>query len=237
MYNNESLLTQLNAINDELSEYKELQNAIFKKLQIMNKLANSDEFENAVLEWARAYPEEALIYFLSNKEQDETLITYGSLILGGLYLNFNGYFYSVLKETDRVEDKYLFENTHSRERRIISVKDIIKTISKYINTQEDMTIKISDNGSNTMLPIAINNITMNNGEVYVGKLEFEPILKSKIYNIIESNFIVKELFNNEEKPSIIEDFENDTISITHSFIAKESNKNVIPFGRTSKHAL
>ena len=193
--NDIGLINELNSVSNKLLEYNDVQALIKKQLDLSAKLIYSRIFTDTIIEWTRRKPEEAAPFYFANKRGENKIISYGKLILGGVYLDFTGHFLKILNDTSKIKQlKYSIYNVSTGEKRHVYLEEMLECLNTYIYKDKDISIRINSQEKKLNYTIARTIKLKNHDEsIYYGTLEIDKLVADRIVDIIDSQFIIKDI--------------------------------------------
>lgn len=207
------LLNEFKVVCEELNSYIKLNNLISKKIDLTLKILNSKSFKQSFYLWGINNPKELISIYAACKSEDGFIITYGSAILNGIYLDFCDSFIEIAN-TNHTKT-YSITDSRTLDKISISLNELAHHYKALSPSEFNININITIGKSSVDIPLVTNEFVSSNGTVRHGFIKIDPIVKQPILTIIE------DLFN-------IEAINSNLYMIDSDFIHKETTENVIP---------
>ena len=222
MFNNEKenkLLNDFKTICNELDSYDRVNTLIRRKIELTLKILNSNSFKQSVYSWGINNPKEIISIYRACKSEDGFLITYGTTILGGLYLDFCHSFLTTA--SDRYTQKYNITNLKTSEEVYVGLNEIIEYYTSKEHKNFKIDISVNSGDSRVVIPLINNDFIMSNDNVKYGVIQIDPLVKQVLLSVIEELFSI----------TIVE---ADTSKLKVTFENIEASDKVVPFIQRNK---
>ncbi len=220
------IMDELENANDVIEGLDdEIKEALLAKFEGESLLINSSEFKESVIDWMYDCPQELLaLNMLSNDNNVEnTLLSYGSMIVGGAYYDFCKSFESLMQESEvLLSKKYSIEDNNTGERIVVSLERVIGHYKKIYTEKRSFNKNIEIDFDGRIVKynvIKADEVCDKKGDVLYGKLYYNSYAVREINKIINSAFTIKEL--KESRP--IESQNSNNVVRLH----KKSSKKII----------
>lgn len=204
----DTIFDEFDAICQKLDSYDNINNLIRRKIELFLKILNSDSFKKNIYLWGMLYPQELISIYNACNSEDGFVITYGTTILGGSYLDFCQSFSTSVN--NRYTQKYNITNLKTSEQKTIELDEIIKYYSArdYKNFKVDVAI-VRNEEDITTIPLITNDFIMENGNVKYGIIKVDLLIKQFLPGIIDEFFDIRTVETSANKlDNNIEDLES-----------------------------
>lgn len=193
---NEELASKFNEVNALIKHYqRETLKMMHKQIWLENRIIESDEFRNAVVEWVKSSPEEAMaLYIISDKLSYEvTVMTFGEVLEEGNYCDFcenhsNVIANSMIGDTER----YSISEKNSGYRVNINLKDIAARYDEMAMNNQTKNLCVKMGHQMIMYPVIKSEIKMSSeNKISYGKMYVKNSLIKVIQDIMSDEFIIE----------------------------------------------
>lgn len=186
------LVQEYNKISKELEEYSNLKPLIRAKTELTLKLLNSSSFKQGLYFWGVSKPKELLAIYLSCKSDNDFILTYGSTILNGVYLDFCQSFLQIANSSLK---KYTIKDINTSQEIVVPISDIAEYYSSVDISGYSMNIDISTELEQISFELTTNEYMKYNDVIRHGFIKVDPLVKHTLIPLIESLFEIEDSAN------------------------------------------
>lgn len=223
---NEELASKFNEVNALINHYqRETLKMMRKQIWLDMKIVESNEFRNAVVEWVKSSPEEAMaLYIISDKLSYEvTVMTFGEVLEEGNYCDFcenhsNVIFNSIIGDIER----YSIYDRNTGYKSNTNLKDIVARYDEMAMKNQTKSLEVRMGHQVIMYPVIKSEVKMSSeNKVSYGKMYAKSSLIKVIQEIMNDEFIIESF--NKAKIKGVEDNSDNTYRDNVVSISKIKN--------------